>query len=344
MQFGAPYGAPQTPWGAPPPAYNPYAPQPWGSPPQPSRESETEKLVKELAAQLEASKREQLAMKYEQDLERQRVESQKQLEALSAEIRRSTEQGSSKDNDEVRREREARERMEREMERKEINAKFEALQLSIAQIAQAKGRPDDEAIRELKEENRRRDEEHKRELDKRDQQAREERLRLEMKESQEKTERLVREMSQHKGPDPMLEFMKESARENRQTQERIATISAQQAAALQSQAINPMQLLTILKDRDNSGDQFIRQIMPAMITGSDMESYDRGYYRVPKRDLIVGLQVTIQKGGLQIAEGMREVAALVKEMCICPSPCAGHPRNGAWPVNIAGVSQDGIDL
>ena len=39
-----------------------------------------------------------------------------------------------------------------------------------------------------------------------------------------------------------------------------------------------------------------------------------GYYRVPKRDLIVGLQVLLQTGGLQIAEGMADGAALVKEM------------------------------
>ncbi len=38
-------------------------------------------------------------------------------------------------------------------------------------------------------------------------------------------------------------------------------------------------------------------MLPAMITGADMESYDRGYYRVPKRDLVVGLQVMLQEGG-----------------------------------------------
>lgn len=56
------------------------------------------------------------------------------------------------------------------------------------------------------------------------------------------------------------------------------------------------------------------KLWPVVITGGDTARYSDGYYRVPKRDLIVGLQVTMQRGGLQIAEGMRDVGALVKEM------------------------------
>ena len=55
-------------------------------------------------------------------------------------------------------------------------------------------------------------------------------------------------------------------------------------------------------------------LWPVIITAGDAQRYAEGYYRVPKRDLIVGLQVTIQSGGLQIAEGMQDCAALVKEM------------------------------
>jgi adenylate cyclase class IV len=49
------------------------------------------------------------------------------------------------------------------------------------------------------------------------------------------------------------------------------------------------------------------------ITGVDTERFADGYYRVPKRDLIVGLQVLMQQDGLQIAAGMKG-ATLVKEM------------------------------
>ena len=45
-------------------------------------------------------------------------------------------------------------------------------------------------------------------------------------------------------------------------------------------------------------------MMPAIITGGAAESLDGGYYRVPKRDLITGLQVLLQRGGLQIAAGL----------------------------------------
>ncbi len=42
-------------------------------------------------------------------------------------------------------------------------------------------------------------------------------------------------------------------------------------------------------------------LMPVTITGGQTETTDQGFYRVPKRDLIVGLQVVLQRGGLQIA-------------------------------------------
>jgi len=42
-------------------------------------------------------------------------------------------------------------------------------------------------------------------------------------------------------------------------------------------------------------------LMPVTITGGQVETMDQGFYRVPKRDLIVGLQTTLQRGGLEIA-------------------------------------------
>jgi hypothetical protein len=58
--------------------------------------------------------------------------------------------------------------------------------------------------------------------------------------------------------------------------------------------------------------------------GWDTERYEDGYYRIPQRDLIVGLQVLMQRGGLQIAEGMKERATLVKV------PGSAHEQFGAW--------------
>ena len=53
---------------------------------------------------------------------------------------------------------------------------------------------------------------------------------------------------------------------------------------------------------------------PVSITGGDTESYSGGYYRVPKRDLVVRLQVAVQRNELQIAGRMRDAEALLREM------------------------------
>jgi len=47
------------------------------------------------------------------------------------------------------------------------------------------------------------------------------------------------------------------------------------------------------------------RVVAAMITAGEAESTRNNFHYVPKRDLIVGLQVLLQRGGLQIARGMR---------------------------------------
>jgi hypothetical protein len=75
-------------------------------------------------------------------------------------------------------------------------------------------------------------------------------------------------------------------------------------------------------------------LMPVTITSGQMESVDQGYYRVPKRDLIVGLQVLLQRGGLQIAAGLPFGQKLVEELLaveVRVSP-AGNEQYAAWRV------------
>jgi hypothetical protein len=55
-------------------------------------------------------------------------------------------------------------------------------------------------------------------------------------------------------------------------------------------------------------------LMPVNITGGTSESRNGAYYGVPKRDLVTGVQVLLQSGGLQIAAGIPYGAALVEEM------------------------------
>ena len=53
---------------------------------------------------------------------------------------------------------------------------------------------------------------------------------------------------------------------------------------------------------------------------------------MPKRDLIVGLQVLLQNGELQIAAGLEHGAALVKEMAEMrvKVTAEGNEQFGAW--------------
>jgi hypothetical protein len=55
-------------------------------------------------------------------------------------------------------------------------------------------------------------------------------------------------------------------------------------------------------------------LWPALITGGDAEGCVDGYYRVPKRSLLVGLQVMLQSNELRIAADVPEAEALVREM------------------------------
>ena len=75
-----------------------------------------------------------------------------------------------------------------------------------------------------------------------------------------------------------------------------------------------------------------RRLWPVLITGGNLETYANGYYRVPKRDLIVGLQLLLQRRGLQIAKGLKFGPVLAREMAemrvkITPS---GNEQYGAW--------------
>jgi hypothetical protein len=73
-------------------------------------------------------------------------------------------------------------------------------------------------------------------------------------------------------------------------------------------------------------------VRPVIVTGGLRETEEGGYYGVPKRDLVLGLQVAVQSGALKIAAGLQFGPALVKEMAemkvrVTPS---GNEQFGAW--------------
>jgi hypothetical protein len=73
-------------------------------------------------------------------------------------------------------------------------------------------------------------------------------------------------------------------------------------------------------------------LMPVTVTCGQREGWGDGFYTVPKRDLVIGLQVLLQSGGLQIAAGLALGKTLVEEMMameVRVSP-AGNEQYAAW--------------
>ena len=59
------------------------------------------------------------------------------------------------------------------------------------------------------------------------------------------------------------------------------------------------------------------RLIPATLTGGDRESASDGYYHVPKRDVITGLQALLETGALRIASRLEHGATLA---CISHTP------------------------
>jgi hypothetical protein len=56
------------------------------------------------------------------------------------------------------------------------------------------------------------------------------------------------------------------------------------------------------------------RIAPVLITGGDLQHREQGYFMVPKRDLMAGLVVRLERGQLKIAEGLKDGEQLMREM------------------------------
>ena len=75
-----------------------------------------------------------------------------------------------------------------------------------------------------------------------------------------------------------------------------------------------------------------RVIVPVTITGGDRSSVVNGSHRVPKRDLVTGLQVGFENRELAIAGGMPEMKVLISELMgmRVKVTAAGNERYEAW--------------
>ncbi|MFN7996935.1 MAG: hypothetical protein U0Q18_25195 [Bryobacteraceae bacterium] len=73
-------------------------------------------------------------------------------------------------------------------------------------------------------------------------------------------------------------------------------------------------------------------LIPVLITGGDLESQERGYYRTPKRDLISGLRLLLEMDSLQIATRLEHGPTLTSELAEMRVRMtgAGNEQFGVW--------------
>jgi hypothetical protein len=73
-------------------------------------------------------------------------------------------------------------------------------------------------------------------------------------------------------------------------------------------------------------------LLPVTITAGDTQNFSHRTHRVPKRDLVVGLQVLLQRGALLIAADLRDAPTLLNELMAMQVKIstAGNEQFGAW--------------
>jgi hypothetical protein len=75
---------------------------------------------------------------------------------------------------------------------------------------------------------------------------------------------------------------------------------------------------------------------PVLITGGDRSHYDKGFWRVPKRDLVFGAPVALEQGRLKFAKGLPELPTLVEELRnfrLKIDPRTAHDSYSHWREN-----------
>lgn len=85
------------------------------------------------------------------------------------------------------------------------------------------------------------------------------------------------------------------------------------------------------------------KIVPVTITGGDTVTWERGGYRVPKRDLVTAMQVLFQQQQLKIANGLPHAETLIAEILNFKGKISlsGHDSYEAGAAGAAGEWRDG---
>jgi hypothetical protein len=74
------------------------------------------------------------------------------------------------------------------------------------------------------------------------------------------------------------------------------------------------------------------RLKPVIVSTGDHEHFSKGHYNVPKRDLIVGLQVAFQQQSLRIPHGLTEGETFTRELASMEVrvTSGGREQYGAW--------------
>jgi hypothetical protein len=73
-----------------------------------------------------------------------------------------------------------------------------------------------------------------------------------------------------------------------------------------------------------------------MIHGGDKQSFDKGYVKVPKRDLVFGAQVALEQGRIKFAKNLELIPTLVEELRnfrLKINPQTAHDSYSHWREN-----------
>lgn len=251
---------------------------PAAPPPRPVEDIEKRRMEEEIK-RLEVEKRD---AEHRAALDRVQQEHARQLEAMRQEFRAANESKVGAENDEVRRAREDRERMEREREREKIDMRFEQIAnlvvkmgdenaKLIASLTTEKGAGTNDQVRRLEDEMRRRDEEGKRERvkleadaqrerDRNEAERREERIRLEMKETAARTEALLHDAKAGQ-TDPMITFMQEQSRQNAESMREIARLQQSSSAQMAGMMMSPQAIATLMRDASGGADALLKNVV-----------------------------------------------------------------------------------
>jgi hypothetical protein len=253
---------------------------------QTEREAERLRYQEELRRKDDELRARELAQReaeHKAGLERQQQQHAAEMAKMVDEIRRLGEQGRDKENDEVRRAREEQARLQRERERDQINQQFQTVnqqfqtfQQSIAQTLtkvtetpreDPKLRTLEVEIQKAREDARMQAEQQQRERDRWESQRQQEALVQQMREQENRTALALKEATATRS-DPMVEYMKESARlsqeQSRMQSENMREIARMQQASqdrMAAQMMNPQQLASIIRDSGSGTDMLMKNVV-----------------------------------------------------------------------------------